>query len=535
MDNFKRFCLGVACCLALALTGMPPARADDFSGLESGDFDQVCASITGLAGSGNPQAVTVLEALEQHALFFAPAGGLFIVHGQTYTDARTGQAVATPPDGVKPIKLNNRVRKALASAQAELALASSQAQERQKAADLLYVRHDPAFLPALDHALASEKNTQVHLHLLRARAATLLAQPAEGAGSVDARIGAVKALESVGGLEARGLLAAVAAADVEAPGVRKAAADAVAHIDWHLRVWNVLQNAFYGLSYGSVLLLAATGLAITFGVMGVINMAHGELMMIGAYVTWMVQQAIRGTVPALEPVSILVAIPVAFGVCGALGVLIERGLIRFLYGRPLETLLATWGLSLVLQQAVRSIFGPTNIAVQTPSWLSGSVSVGGMDITLNRLAILVFAFAVLGGLMLVLRRTALGLEMRAVTQNRRMAALMGIRTPRVDALAFGLGAGLAGLAGVAVSQIDNVSPNLGQSYIIDSFMVVVFGGVGNLWGTLAAAMALGMGGKVLEPTVGAVSAKIAILVLVILYIQRHPRGMFPVRGRGVES
>lgn len=535
MDNFKRFCLGVVCCLALAMAGIPHAQADDFSGLESGDFDQICASIAGLAGSTNPQAATVLEALEQHALFFAPTGGLFIAHGQTYTDARSGQAVSPPPEGLKPIKLNNRVRKALASAQAELALLSPDVQNRQKAADLLYVRHDPAFLPALDHALTAEKNPQVHQQLLRARAATLLAQPAEASGSVDARVEAVKVLAAAGGLEARGLLAGVAAADAEAPAVRKAAGNAVASIDWHLRVWSVCQNAFYGLSYGSVLLLAATGLAITFGVMGVINMAHGELMMIGAYVTWMVQQAIRSSVPALEPISILIAIPVAFGVCGALGVLIERGLIRFLYGRPLETLLATWGLSLVLQQAIRSIFGPTNIAVQTPSWLSGSLSVGGMDITLNRLAILVFAFVVLGGLMLVLRHTALGLQMRAVTQNRRMAALMGIRTPRVDALAFGLGAGLAGLAGVAVSQIDNVSPNLGQSYIIDSFMVVVFGGVGNLWGTLAAAMALGMGGKVLEPTVGAVSAKIAILVLVILYIQRHPRGMFPVRGRGVEQ
>lgn len=534
MDNLKRFCLRLAFCLGLTLATMPFARADEFSGLESGNFDQVSASIAALAGSGSPQGVAVLDALEHHALFFAPTGGLFVRHGQTYTDARSGLAVAAPSDGLKPVKLNNRARKALASAQAELALFSPEVQNRQKAADLLYTRHDPAFLPALEHALAVEKNKTVQQKLLCARAATLLAQPA-GTESAEVRVDAVKLLGAAGGLEARGILATVATTDAEAPAVRKAAGAAVANIDWHLRVWSVLQNAFYGLSYGSVLLLAATGLAITFGVMGVINMAHGELMMIGAYVTWMVQQAIRATMPALEPVAILIAIPVAFCVCGAIGIAIERGLIRFLYGRPLETLLATWGLSLILQQAVRSIFGPTNIAVQTPSWLSGSVALGGMDITLNRLAILVFAFAVLGGLMLVLRRTSLGLEMRAVTQNRRMAALMGIRTPRVDALAFGLGAGLAGLAGVAVSQIDNVSPNLGQSYIIDSFMVVVFGGVGNLWGTLAAAMALGMGGKVLEPTVGAVSAKIAILVLVILYIQRHPRGMFPVRGRGVES
>ncbi|MCE2563139.1 urea ABC transporter permease subunit UrtB [Komagataeibacter sp. FNDCF1] len=527
-----------ACLVAVLWLGaalLPDAaHADAFSGLSSARPDEMTATISALAGSGDPQAGAVLQALGERHLFMAPDGGLYIRHGDTCVDARTGQPVATVPEGLKPVRLNNRIRTALAGAQAEMALLAPQADIRLKAADALYGRHDPAMLPALDHALSVEKDRAVRTRLMQARAATILARP-PAQDAQDQRLVAVRSLATAGGLEARGILAGVALSDAEAPPVRHAAQAAVSSIDWHLRAWSVAQNAFYGLSYGSVLLLAATGLAITFGVMGVINMAHGEMMMIGAYVTWMVQQGIRATVPALEPVAILVAIPVAFAVCGALGMLIERGLIRFLYGRPLETLLATWGLSLILQQAVRSIFGPTNIAVQTPAWLSGSVAAGGMDITLNRLAILVFAGLVLGGLMLVLRRTPLGLQMRAVTQNRRMAALMGIRTPRVDALAFGLGAGLAGLAGVAVSQIDNVSPNLGQSYIIDSFMVVVFGGVGNLWGTLAAAMALGMGGKVLEPAIGAVSAKIAILVLVILYIQRHPRGMFPVRGRGVES
>ncbi|GBQ23641.1 urea short-chain amide or branched-chain amino acid transporter permease [Acetobacter estunensis NRIC 0472] len=520
--------------MGAAIVFSPLAHADEFDALASGHFEDMAGAIATLAASGNPQAVPVLHALEEHQLFASSQGGLFIRQGENYVDARTGQPVsATPPD-LHPMRLNNRVRKALAGAQAEMELVAPQRDVRLKAATALYGRHDPALLPAIDHALSVEKDSGVRVKLEEARAATILGQaPVEGAQSQ--RLEAVHTLAGVGGLEARGILASVAAASVEAPDVRKAASEGVSAIDWHLRMWSVFQNAFYGLSYGSVLLLAATGLAITFGVMGVINMAHGEMMMIGAYTTWMVQQGIRATAPMLEPVSILLAIPVAFLVCGTIGVVIERGLIRFLYGRPLETLLATWGLSLILQQAVRSIFGPTNLAVETPLWLSGSFALGGMDITLNRLAIFIFAGLVLGGLMLVLRRTPLGLQMRAVTQNRRMAALMGIRTPRVDALAFGLGAGLAGLAGVAVSQIDNVSPNLGQSYIIDSFMVVVFGGVGNLWGTLAAAMALGMGGKILEPTIGAVSAKIAILVLVILYIQRHPRGMFPVRGRGVES
>jgi urea transport system permease protein len=284
-----------------------------------------------------------------------------------------------------------------------------------------------------------------------------------------------------------------------------------------------------------VLLLAAMGLAITFGVMGVINMAHGELVMIGAYVTYLVQQAVMGVFPGAAGLGLVLAVPVAFIVCGIIGVGIERSLIRFLYGRPLETLLATWGLSLVLQQAIRSIFGPTNISVITPQFLSGAVAIGGLVITLNRLAIILFSVAVMAGLISILRYTPLGLEMRAVTQNRRMAALMGIRTPRVDALTFGLGSGVAGLAGVAISQIDNVSPNLGQGYIIDSFMVVVFGGVGNLLGTLAGAVTLGLSNKVLEPMVGAVLGKIFVLVLLIMFIQLRPRGMFPLRGRAVEQ
>ena len=250
---------------------------------------------------------------------------------------------------------------------------------------------------------------------------------------------------------------------------------------------------------GSVLLLAAIGLAITFGVMGVINMAHGEMVMIGAYTTFVVQDVIRQSAPWLFDASLLIALPLAFLIAGGIGVLIERGIIRFLYGRPLETLLATWGVSLILQQAVRSIFGPTNQQVGNPSWMSGAVEIAGLTLTYNRLWIIFFSLGVLALLMLVLKKTAFGLQMRAVTQNRQMAGSMGIRTTWVDALTFGLGSGVAGIAGVALSQIDNVSPNLGQGYIIDSFMVVVFGGVGNLWGTLVGAMTLGVANKFLEP------------------------------------
>jgi len=296
-----------------------------------------------------------------------------------------------------------------------------------------------------------------------------------------------------------------------------------------------VQDAWYGLSLGSVLLLAAIGLAITFGVMGVINMAHGEMVMLGAYTTYVVQEVIRAKNPALFGYSLAIALPLAFVVAGFVGILIEQGVIRFLYGRPLETLLATWGLSLILQQAVRTAFGPTNKDVGTPSWMSGAFNVGQITITYNRLWIIVFTLVVFVGLLALLRFTRFGLEMRAVTQNRAMAASMGIRTSRIDALTFGLGSGIAGLAGVALSQIDNVSPNLGQGYIIDSFMVVVFGGVGNLWGTLVGAFTLGIANKFLEPYAGAVLGKIAILVLIILFIQKRPRGLFALRGRAAEA
>jgi urea transport system permease protein len=303
-----------------------------------------------------------------------------------------------------------------------------------------------------------------------------------------------------------------------------------------LAFWDAIQNVWYGVSLGSVLLLAAIGLAITFGVMGVINMAHGEMVMLGAYTTFVTQQAFRAYAPGGADFSILAAVPLAFLIAGAFGVAIERCVIRFLYGRPLETLLATWGLSLMLQQLVRSVFGPTNREVATPSWMSGAWEVtGGLALTNNRIAIVIFAALVFAALTLVIRKTMFGMQMRAVTQNRAMANSVGIRSGWIDAMTFGLGSGIAGMAGVALSQIDNVSPNLGQSYIIDSFLVVVFGGVGNLWGTLVGALSLGVLNKFLEPYAGAVLGKILILVCVILFIQKRPRGLFALKGRAVET
>ncbi len=485
-------------------------------------------AIDSIATSGDPRAPTILDALTAGRLSTRSNGAPVIRTDAGVVDAETGAPV---PDatGLRPVRLNNAVRRTLEAAQGAIRLFAPDAATRAAAAEAVFKSRDANSLPALDRAIAAERDASVRTLMAQARAAALLAS----ADSPEPdRLGAVATLAARGDLEARSVLASLGP---QPAAVAVAAAAAVVSIDRMQQVWSLLQGAFYGLSLGSVLLLAAAGLAITFGVMGVINMAHGEMVMIGAYVTFMVQEAVRAHAPWLFGASLFIAIPLAFLASGFLGVLIERTLIRFLYGRPLETLLATFGLGLVLQQAVRTLFGPTNREVGTPAWMSGAGRIGGVTVTWNRVAIIVFAVLVLAALMAVLRYTSLGLRMRAVTQNRRMAAAMGIRTPWIDALTFGLGSGVAGMAGVALSQIDNVSPNLGQGYIIDSFMVVVFGGVGNLWGTVVGALTLGVVNKFLEPVAGAVLGKIVVLVGLILFIQRKPRGMFPLRGRAVEQ
>jgi urea transport system permease protein len=519
---------GVVVCLAL-FAGAARAEVPGLSAL-GGGFDEVRRGIEALATSGSDRAEPILDALAAGRLSVRASGGAVIRAADgTMIDAETGQPVADPGP-LRPVRLNNAVRRTLDSSRGGLRLFSADPQVRAGAAEAVFKSREAAAVPALDRALAAEKDAGVAAAMRDARAAAVLAAP--DAAEAD-RLAAVATLRARGDLDARAVLASLPANQPAA--VSAAAAEAVLAIDRMLQVWNLAQAAFYGLSLGSVLLLAAAGLAITFGVMGVINMAHGEMVMLGAYTTFVVQEAIRAHAPSLFGASLFVAIPLAFLVSGGIGILIERGLIRWLYGRPLETLLATFGLSLVLQQAVRSIFGPSNREVGTPAWMSGAGKLGQLTLTYNRLAIIAFAILVLVALMAVLRATPLGLRMRAVTQNRRMAAAMGIRTPWIDALTFGLGSGVAGMAGVALSQIDNVSPNLGQGYIIDSFMVVVFGGVGNLWGTALSALTLGVVNKFLEPVAGAVLGKIVVLVLLILFIQRKPRGMFPLKGRAVEA
>ncbi|WP_445502908.1 urea ABC transporter permease subunit UrtB [Microvirga sp. G4-2] len=500
---------------------LPKFAADSYADTE--------AALSAIAGSGHARALIVVEALRDGRLLVG-AGQVYLKETSgTLVDAATGQA-ANPGGSLKPVRVNNRVRRAIEAALGSLTLLSADPATRLNAARAVFRSRDVAALSVLERAIAQESDVHVRDALESARAAIILSK--SDASIADKRA-AIAILGARGDQEALALLTTLPAG--ASPELVKAAGAAAEGIQTRLAFWNALQNVWYGISLGSVLLLAAIGLAITFGTMGVINMAHGEMVMIGAYMTFVVQELIRAHAPGLFDASLFIALPLAFLVAGSVGILIERGVIRFLYGRPLETLLATWGLSLILQQGVRTIFGPTNREVGTPGWMSGALEIGGLSLTYNRIAIVVFAFSVLTVLLLVMRYTSLGLYVRAVTQNRRMAGSMGIRTNRIDALAFGLGSGVAGIAGVALSQIDNVSPNLGQGYIIDSFMVVVFGGVGNLWGTLVGAMTLGIANKMLEPYAGAVLGKIVLLIAIILFIQRRPRGLFALKGRAVEA
>jgi urea transport system permease protein len=318
--------------------------------------------------------------------------------------------------------------------------------------------------------------------------------------------------------------------------VRREAGDALFGLQRKELLIRIVRDLFYGLSLGSVLLLAALGLAITFGVMGVINMAHGEMLMLGAYSTYVVQLIFERHAPGALSYYLIAALPFAFVTCLLVGMALERSVIRFLYGRPLETLLATWGISLGLIQTVRVIFGAQNVTVSNPPWLSGGVELmPEVVLPYTRIATIAFVGVVVAFVWYLLNRTTLGLQVRAITQNRRMARALGIRASRVDTFTFGLGSAVAGLGGVALSQIGNVGPELGQSYIVDSFMVVVVGGVGNLLGTLLAALGLGTVNKLLEPLAGAVLGKIVVLAFIIVFIQRRPQGLFALKGRAVET
>lgn len=484
------------------------------------------------------RVLPVLKALSKASLFYRKSDKTIVyavkkenlyeisnvVSGESYGEVKKKK--------IKKIRINNKLRRVIRAAIANLSLASKDVSVRVNALNEIIKQIDDDSVELLRTRRETEKDKSA-LQLIDIGLSLYDIDNTEKAQ----RLKAIELLSDTVNPEARKKLSALIVKEndqyaEEDKDIRLAAEKALKKINDNVELIGLVETTFFGLSLGSVLVLSAIGLAITFGVMGVINMAHGELMMIGAYTTYVVQLLM----PNHIDMSLLVAVPSAFVVAGLFGIAIERGVIRHLYGRPLETLLATFGISLVLQQMVRSIFSPLNRSVETPSWMSGSLEINSvLSLTYNRLYIIVFALLVFAALLMIMKKTSLGLQVRAVSQNRPMAKAMGIKTEWVDALTFGLGSGIAGVAGVALSQLTNVGPNLGQTYIIDSFMVVVFGGVGNLWGTLVAGLSLGVANKVLEPWSGAVLAKILVLVFIILFIQKKPRGLFPQKGRSAEN
>ncbi|PWS34674.1 urea ABC transporter permease subunit UrtB [Falsiroseomonas bella] len=513
--------------LALAL----PARAQDamieaLPGL-GGGFGAQATAVERLGALGDPRALPVLRALADGRLLRGADGGLLIREGDQLLDAATGAAVPRPEAEPARININNRVRVALRGALGRLQIVSPDPAERLAAAEGVFRMRSAENLPLLEAALTREAVPRIRERLELALGASRLASE-----DLEAKRAGIAALGASASPEARAVLLEARAANAALLPEIEAA---VAAIDRRLQLRQAAETLFQGLSLGSVLLLAALGLAVTFGVMGVINMAHGEFVMLGAYTTVVVQDLTRD-IPWLAPWSLPLAVPAAFLVTALIGAAMERGLIRHLYGRPLETLLLTFGVGMMIQQAVRLTFGAQNREVISPAWMQGTLMLpGDIAVTQNRLWILAFSLVVLALVVAAIRFTRFGLEMRAVTQRRAIASSMGIRTGRVDALTFAFGSGIAGIAGVALSQIDNVSPNLGTGYIIDSFLVVVFGGVGSLAGTLIGAFSLGIINKVLEPWAGAVLAKVFVLVAVMIFIQRRPRGLFPQKGRAAEA
>ena len=506
-----------------------PAPADfqtALQGLAANDFHTKQAAVEALAASGHAHTLDILAALADGRLF--AAGNAFYIQNvqtDTFSPIDAPDAAAEKPEGARKITVNNKIRQWVRHYVAENALSSSHPAERKAAMMQMLQKNDASALAQVQTALPKETDKNV-----RALMETYVARADLQSADTSRHAAAIAVLGKSGLPENLSLLQNYVQT-ASTPALKAQAQKAISSIETKLDLLKGAETLSFGLSLGSVLVLTAIGLAITFGVMGVINMAHGELMMIGAYCAYVVQLLMPNHIGW----SIAVAIPVAFLVSGFVGVLIERFVVRYLYGRPLETLLATFGISLILQQAVRSVFSPLNRLVQSPEWMSGAWEVmPGLSITWNRVYIFIFCLLCFFTLLAVMKRTRLGLEVRAVSQNRHMARAMGISDRKVDMLTFGLGSGIAGVAGVALSQLTNVGPNLGQQYIVDSFMVVVVGGVGNLWGTLVSGLTLGVLNKLFEPWLGAVLAKAIVLVLIILFIQKYPRGLFPQKGRGVE-
>ena len=528
--------LAAACSVLFFATGAMALPAPVIKDLAFGESDEKIQAIGTLVNSGDSAAQSFLQSLLDGEVQTSGEDIVLVVKGDTAVDAYTGKVVTPLPETLDDVIVNNRMRQELTTAIAALTLASPDRAIRLAAAKVLQNNSSETVLPAIDAALAKEADSEVKGLLALTKASIDLR-----GGDKGKKLAAIRAL----GLSDTGATKTLLLQVLERKGavyvepdaqVRAEAQRSLATVDRKLLLGDIAARVFSGISLGTILLLAALGLAITYGLMGVINMAHGELIMVGAYATYVVQSLFRQHAPAAFDFYPLVAVPVAFAVSAGVGVVLERTVIRHLYGRPLETLLATWGLSLILIQGVRTIFGAQNVQVQNPSWMSGGFEImTNVVLPWSRVVIIAFAGGVLLAVWVTLTRTRLGLYVRAVTQNRAMASALGVRTPKIDMMAFGLGSGIAGLAGCALSQIGNVGPDLGQSYIVDSFMVVVLGGVGQLAGTVYAALGLGVMNKFLEAWQGAVLAKIMILVFIIIFIQKRPQGLFALKGRTVEA
>ena len=524
--------------LAFPLLAVAADFDDALSGLGSKNRKHIKASIQELAELGDPRALPALTALLEKRLRADDEGRLYewVEGSEQVLRLPGGEPVASPPASLRKPRINNAVRRVLGPAIAQLRLGSSDPAIRRMAVESLPDRLSEKEVPTVRRAAESEQDVEIRELLQLALARTDIQS-----GDSRRQLAAVELLgESGGRVAASNLRDLLKATDPgeggEAdPVLRKAIESALGRIELRTDLVDMAGNLIYGLSLASILLLVALGLGITFGLMKVINMAHGEMLMIGAYATYSVQILFLEYLPGWIDAYVLAAIPAAFLVCGLVGMGLERGIIRHLYGRPLETLLATWGISLLLIQTVRLLFGAQNVEVANPFWLSGGFELfEGVVLPWSRIAIVLFASATVAAVWLLLQRTPLGLQVRAVTQNREMAACMGIATGRVDMWTFGLGSAIAGLGGVALSQIGNVGPEMGQAYIVDSFLVVVLGGVGKLAGTVSAALGIGVVNKLLEPVTGAVFGKILVLVFIVLFIQRRPQGIFALKGRAAE-
>jgi len=535
--RLKAALLNVALVAALACTNAAAALdAQTVAKLGAEDVAAKVEAINALVASGDESALALLQSVQAGEASVTPAGRVVIVKGDQVFDAATMAPITPSPEQFENIVINNRLRSTLDAAVGALKLLSPDRETRLASARAIESTSQAAVLPLIEKALAKETDPAIKTSLQQTRASLNLksADPA-------VRLAAVQTLGETNQARFKtvlqGLLEKDAAGKFAEPDerVRSAAQSSIDAIQSRLVISDYLGRLFTGLSLGSILLLVALGLAITYGLLGVINMAHGEMLMIGAYATYITQQLFKSYAPGFFDWYLVAAIPVAFAASALVGMVLERSVIRWLYGRPLETLLATWGISLFLIQLVRQIFGAQNVEVSNPSWMSGGIALPNLVLPYNRIVIIGFSMFVLLLMWVILNRTRLGLFVRGVTQNRAMASCVGVPTARIDLLAFGLGSGIAGLAGVALSQIGNVGPDMGQGYIIDSFMVVVTGGVGQLAGTVYAALGLGVLSKFLEPHIGAVLTKILVLVLIIAFIQKRPQGLFALKGRAVET